>query len=338
MTSHKHAQQRGIASEIAQALGVSRAAVSYALNGRPGVSEELRAKILGEAQRRGLEIRRFADSTDVPLLGLILADVGNQFYSEFAVSASDAARRAGAELLLSHTADEKDSIRSAVRAMLSHGVSGIVLTVANAHDASLMPMLRAAGVSCVQVSRKSPHLRGAFVGMDDFLAGREVMSHLLEHGYRDLCIAVGPLSSSSSTLRAKGMLEAAHEAGVNIPKERIIRTRLSSEGGEAVARYLLAKGDLPEAICCGTDAIALALISELFDKGVKCPEQVAVTGYDGLVTSLSRIVGLTTIVQPRAAMAEAAISILLQTPTVSHSKVDDVICPHYLSIGRTCGC
>ncbi len=80
------------AAALAHHFGVSRAAVSYALNGRPGLSPELRKEILAEAARRGITIKAPQGSADKTLLGLILADIGNAFYSEFAVSVSDAAR------------------------------------------------------------------------------------------------------------------------------------------------------------------------------------------------------------------------------------------------------
>ncbi|WP_175956349.1 LacI family DNA-binding transcriptional regulator [Schaalia sp. Marseille-Q2122] len=329
---------RPTGAQIAENLGISRAAVSYALNGREGVSLDLRRQILAEAQRLGLPIRA-SRRAERPLLGLVLADVGNQFYSELAVSASDAARKLGAEVLLSHTADEEEAIRSTVEVMLEHGVSGIILTVASAKDASLMPLLRAAGVPCVQVSRKSAHFNGYFVGIDDYHAGHEVMSHIISHGYEDICIAVGPLTSSSSALRAQGMIAAAREAGIVISRERILHTRLSADGGIAVADYLLRQGSrLPQAVVCGADVIALALISIFHDLGVQCPQDIAVTGYDGLLSSLSRIVGLTTVIQPRSEMAHTAVRMLLQNQHGVDHIGTDVICHHELFIGRTCGC
>ncbi|WP_022868207.1 LacI family DNA-binding transcriptional regulator [Schaalia vaccimaxillae] len=328
---------RGVAARIAAEFGVSRATVSYALNGKPGVSDQLREQILAAARRYELPMLGGINTTDAVLLGMILADVGNRFYSELAVSASDAARRSNAEVILSHTDDEESAIQSAVKTMLGHGVSGLILTVARANDASLMPLLRSAGVSCVQVSRKSQYFNGAFVGVDDYSAGYEVMEHILDHGYRDICIAVGPHTSSSSAQRARGMKDAAANRGVQIRTDRFLRTRLSAEGGHAAARYLLEHGDLPEAVVCGADAIALGLISSLAEAGIGCPDDIAVTGYDGLVSSASRLVGLTTIAQPRGEMACKAIDLLLN-PDPTRKTNEDIICAHSLMIGRTCGC
>lgn len=224
------------AAELARALGVSPASVSYALNGRPGISDSLRCRILDAAEEYGLTIKV---KEHCRLLGLILADIGNPFYSELAVSASDAARRSGYEILLSHTDDEPDAIQSSVESMIKHGVDGIMLTVVNAHDASLNRTLRRAAIPYVQISRHAATINAAFVGIDDQSAGWDVMSHLVDHGYRDIGIIAGPQCSSSSAARVQGMKKALREAGLSLRRNRLIFTSLSNEGGVAAAEFLL---------------------------------------------------------------------------------------------------
>lgn len=333
-------QKNGVftAADLARKFGVSRAAVSYALNGRPGISQELREEILASARKHGVPIKHPNLGTDRRLLGLILADIGNPFYSELAVSVSDAARRLGFEVILAHTDDEPRAIQSSVMSMIEHGVSGLIFTVVNANDCSISSAIQRAGIPCVQVSRRSENFGGAFVGINDFAAGYEIMKHLLGHGYRDVCIAAGPRTSSSSVDRARGMAKAAADQGIKIPNSRLIFTKLSVGGGRTVAKYLLNGGKVPQAVACGTDSIAIGLIDAMHKEGIQCPEDIAVVGYDGLLFSRMEMVELTTIVQPREEMAIAAVDLLIKAQSDPTVTSQSVFCNYWLSIGRTCGC
>ena len=323
------------AADIARSLGVSRAAVSYALNGRPGISDTLRHRILEEAAKNGVEAKPAAAGLSDVMLGLILADVGNPFYSELAVSSSDAARARGCEIIMYHTADEPEAFISSVKMMLSHGVAGIMTTVVSADGMEASRILRSSGVPCVQVSRRVKGFPGAFVGMNDYLAGREIVQHLLRHGYRSIGIACGPASSSSSAMRERGMREALKAAGIRSRADWMINTRLSIDGGEMLARHLLSLTELPRAVACGTDAIAMGLMDGLMREGLRVPDDVAVTGYDGLPISRSELVGLTSIIQPRGRMAALAVDLLLSSEPITQVSLT---CSHRLSIGHTCGC
>ena len=105
---------RGSASDIAQVLGVSKAAVSYALNGKPGISDETRRSIIELARAYGIEVpERATNMHTIPsLVGLVLADLSNPFYQELGVAVAEVARSHNLNTLLAHTGDRpKDCSR-----------------------------------------------------------------------------------------------------------------------------------------------------------------------------------------------------------------------------------
>ncbi|MDR0416748.1 MAG: substrate-binding domain-containing protein, partial [Propionibacteriaceae bacterium] len=106
----------------------------------------------------------------------------------------------------------------------------------------------------------------------------------------------------------------------------------------SAARHLLSRGRLPEAVVCGTDAMALGLMDVFFAAGVKVPDQVAVAGFDGLVSARSSMLRLTTVIQPRRLMAEKAVGILAAALAGRAGEPVTVLCPHALHTGATCGC
>lgn len=333
-------ENRGMsAAQLARLLGVSPAAVSYALHGRPGVSAETRQRILAAAKHHRVQTPQ-AELTKCPggVLGVILADVSNPFYSEFAISVTDAARDRGYEVFLSNSRDEPEAVAAAVKTMIDHGVVGVLLTAIQSGDAEVCRTLRAARIPFVQISRQMTHADADFVGIDDRAAGSEIVNHVLAHGYRDIALVAGPPSSTASFTRAAGFRAALAARGVPLRREWNITGGLNEVDGAKAARYILDREVLPEAIVCGTDAIALGLISVLATRGVRVPDDVAVTGFDGLTTARAHLVDLTTIVQPRRHMAAAAVDMVTARRQRSGAPRQAVMCPHHLYIGKSCGC
>jgi len=326
------------AAELARVLGVSAASVSYALNGRPGVSADLRKKILESAAAHGIPVAAAACSDVQPVVGLVLADVSNPFYSEIAVTVTDAAREHGFEVFVSHTFDQQDAVAGAVSALIRHGVDGVLLTAIHEGTAELFGALRAARIPCVQISRHMRHAKADFVGIDDAVASAELMGHVLDHGYTKVALVTGPQSSSASQSRATAFREVMHRRGILLPREWNITAGLNEADGARAARHLLSLPRLPHAVVCGNDAAALGLITALSIRGVRIPHDIAVTGFDGLTTARANLVDLTTIVQPRREMAVQAMKLLVERRKHWNGPVQSIICPHYIHIGQSCGC
>lgn len=332
--------ERGMtAAQLARLLGVSPAAVSYALHGRPGVSAETRQRILAAAEMHNVPIHAPAAAhSDGGVLGVVLADVSNPFYSEFAISVTDAAREREFEVFLSSTRDELDAVTASVESMIDHQVDGVLLTALQSGDAEICRLLRAARIPLVQISRRMTYADADFVGIDDRAAGEQIALHVLDHGYRDIAVVAGPPSSSASLERAEGIRGALTRGGVALRRAWNITGGLNEADGARAARHLLDLGKLPEAIICGTDAIALGLISVLGIRGVSVPDDIAVTGFDGLTTARTHMLDLTTIVQPRRQMAAVAVDMVAARRSHLSAPSQTVLCPHHLYIGKSCGC
>ncbi len=328
------------AADLAKELNVSAATLSYALNGRPGVSDRLREHIVKAALEKGIVSESdIGGPAKTRLLGLILADIENPFYPELAVSASDFARKIGYEVVLSHTDDKQTTVRSAVSMLVNLGVDGIILTTTQLGDAELAREMRGTHVPCTQLSRYVEGIGGSFVGINDYEAGYEMMAHVLSHGYKKICVAAGPSVSSASASRARGFSKAMDDAGLRIQRNLKLTTRLGYAGGVSVAEHLLSLNDkLPEVVVCGTDAIALGLIGTLARHGINCPEDIAVTGFDGLTSAKWGTTDLTTVVQPRAKMGKTAVEQLIHAVSDNSWKGEYSILDYSMYIGRTCGC
>jgi LacI family transcriptional regulator len=329
------------AADVARAAGVSAAAVSYVMNGRPGVSPDTRAHVLAVAERLGHApreriVRLRQQRTRV--IGLVLTDIANAFYTEIGAGVIDAARAHGYEVFLAHTQEDRATLEAVVEALVVRHVDGVVLTVLHPDDGEVVRSLRSAGVPFVQLSRRIERIGADFVGIDDAAAATEVMEHVLGHGHRDVATISGPRNSSASAAREEAFVRTAAAYGISLAGARRISTYLSEDGGRRAVEAMLARDVLPRALVCGSDVIALGAIAALRAHGLRVPEDVAVTGFDGLFPAASPLVGLTTVWQPRREMAEQALQLLLRRIDGAGGGPRSVLQGHELRIGTTCGC
>ncbi|WP_443045182.1 substrate-binding domain-containing protein [Streptomyces sp. NBC_00145] len=176
-----------------------------------------------------------------------------------------------------------------------------------------MRRLRGAGVPFIQFSRRIPDLRADFVGVDDFAVASDILRHVVEdHGNTDVAVITGPPNSSASSTRAVSFVRTAQAIGLTLPPYRRFNAYLAAEGGHTVVQRLMARNDLPRAIVCGSDAIASGVIGALRSQGLRVPEDVAVTGVDGVFPAASMLAELTTISVPRRRIAELSVEQLIK--------------------------
>lgn len=329
------------AAAVARAAGVSPATVSYVMNGRPGVSEHERRRILALAKEMGHRPRggsRLPGPRRTRVIGLVVPNVLNPMFPRWAHGVVERAADAGQEVFLATTRDDPAALEETVRALIARRVDGLVITSVAREDTAALQLLRAAGVPYVQLARASDLVPGDFVGVDDATAAREVMAHALGHGPVRVATVIGPRFSSASAARERGFVEAAAERGVTVPPRWRISTSLDNAGGRRAARELLNAPQPPQLITCGSDELAIAVMELVLERGLRVPGDLAVTGFDGLPHSRSALVGLTTIVQPQFRMADASFDLLQRRLADPGRPIQRVVLPHELWLGRTCGC
>ncbi|KPI11529.1 transcriptional regulator, LacI family [Actinobacteria bacterium OK074] len=178
------------------------------------------------------------------------------------------------------------------------------------------------------------------VGADNRGGMRAVTEHLIVgHGLRDLQF-VGEAGWFDARERFAGFQAALRGAGLRVPRKPSARfTGHPQDTGAAVAQLLSPGGDgLPEAFVCVTDDAALNVMAALAEHRVRVPEQVAVTGFDGIVAGRVVRPSLTTVRQPMQAMGRAAVDLLVdrianpEGPQVARRLPVEVV------LRESCGC
>jgi LacI family transcriptional regulator len=328
------------AAAIARATGLSSATVSYVLNERPGVSSETRQRVLDAAGLLGYSLPPHLDGSTnrAHIVGLILSTVANPFYPELSTGFYEAAERRGYQVFLAHTDDDQASLGGAINAMIDRSVDGIAIAIARTDTADVVRVARRHHVPIVQISRRFAHVDADFVGIDDRSAAAEMMDHAIGHGRGPIATVIGQRTSSASAAREESFVGRAHELGIDIPKSRRVSTDLTLEGGQAAATHLFSSDNPPQFVLCGSDILALGVMAEAHRRGLRVPEDVAVTGFDGIELAATPMIDLTGVVQPRRRMSSTALDLLVDRIERTSSTTLTRTVPHALRIGRTCGC
>ena len=148
------------------------------------------------------------------------------------------------------------------------------------------------------VSIDVPQEGAVCITFDDAISVEELTEHLItEHGVRKVAFVCGPLNSGVATARLEACRRAMAKHGLELDSRLIFDGEWTRVGGRKAAEKILENGgELPDAIICANDDMALSVIECLNEQGIRVPKDVTVTGFDALREAVMR--GLTTICRP----------------------------------------
>jgi len=168
---------------------------------------------------------------------------------------------------------------------------------------------------------------------------RALIHHLVvDHGYRNLAYLSGGVDSPDNLARARVFKTEAIAAGAQIQVGASWQGDYSAVGGANVITSLLDRGrELPRAIVCANDQAALGAMHALARRGIKVPEDVAVTGFDDVPVARHLHPPLTTVRQPIKELGATAFDVLYSRIGAAGGE-REVVLPVQLIIRESCGC
>lgn len=299
---------------IAREAGVSVGTVSNVLNRPDRVAEATRSRV--EEAIRALDfvpngaaaaMRRGSNR----LIGLIVPDITNPFYSAIARGVSEAADDAGHAVVLCDSHDDPARELQHMERLAEHRAAAALVAPLTA-DRNRLGRLRAQGVHLVLIDRAESTEVGCSVSMDDVRGSALAVSHLLDTRDGDLLLMNGPHSIPQCADRAEGARRAVEDRHEDPSRLReVVVEEMTSEHGYAAASALVSSGRLPAGIFCTNDQIAVGVIQALIGHAIDVPRDVAVLGYGDLPIAASAPVPLTSIDQPQRALGRAAVAAAL---------------------------
>lgn len=304
-------------SDIAGRAAVSEATVSRVLNGKPGVADTTRRKVLAALDVLGYERPVRPRRRSAGLIGLVTPELTNPIFPAFAQAVEQLLAGHGYTPVLCTQLPGGATEDELVEQLVERGVDGIVFLSGLHADLSADPAryhaLAERGVPFVLINGCDERISAPFVSSDDAAAVRMAVGHLADLGHRRVGLAIGPQRYVPARRKREGFVEAAADLlGLDRAEARrlVCSTLFSVEGGQVAAGALLDRGCT--GIVCGSDLMALGVVRAARDRGLHVPRQVSVVGFDDSQLIAFTDPPLTTVRQPVQAMAGAAVSALLE--------------------------
>lgn len=304
-------------AHIAEHACVSEATVSRVLNGKPGVADTTRQRVLVALDVLGYERPVRLRQRSAGLVGLVTPELTNPIFPAFAQVIEQVLAGHGYTPVLCTQLPGGATEDELVDQLVARGVGGIVFLSGLHADLSTDPAryaaLAARGVPYVLINGYNEAISAPFVSPDDHAAMRMAVGHLADLGHERIGLAVGPQRYVPSRRKREGFVDALGSV-LRVPREEaelaVQHTLFSVEGGQVAAGALLDSGCT--GIVCGSDMMALGVVRAARGRGLEVPDDVSVVGFDDSQLIAFTNPPLTTVRQPVQAMATAAVGALLE--------------------------
>ena len=340
-TENNHSVQRKVTlNDIARECAVSRATVSLVLRGSPLVNKHTRARVEEELRQQGYVYNRAAANLrrrTSSSIALVLNDLANPFFAEFAAGVDAAVGNAGFVTLLGCTSESSTRQHAVLGSLIEHGPAGIILSPAEGSNAPQVLAALGTQTPLLLFNRElggdlPEYAHWDLLMLDNQRGARLATEHLIARGHRRIAFFGGHRDSSSCSQRHAGYVEAMQAAGLTIePSWRVecAPTRLDA-ARRTVALFENAPD--PTAAVCYNDAVALGLMLGLNQRGLKPGRNFAVTGFDDIAEASMSMPPLTTLATAPRERGRQAAELLLQRLRNTAVQTRRTIAPVHLVI------
>lgn len=291
-------------ADVAKAAGVGFATAARTLGGYGSVSPEVRKRVMQAAAVLAYRPNRLARSMATGTsrtLGVVVADIENQFFARIVRGISDVARPAGFEVVLVNSDESVHEEQVAVRMLVEKQVEGVIVAPAAVNDFGHLSELRDFGMPIVLLDRNIPDLAVDAVVIDGMHAAEAATDYLIGLGHRRIAIVTDvppdtplpadfspPDSVATAGARLAGFLKALDRAGLPVEEPLVRRASPTVVGAFREADALMDLPTRPSAIFTTDNVMTLGTFEALQDRAVRIPDDLSLIGFDDL--DWSRIV------------------------------------------------
>lgn len=304
--------------EVAAASGVHASTVSRALNDetRGMVSKPVADKVLAVARRLGYLRNPLASGLRTRrshTIGVLIPDITNPVFPPIIRGIERTLAAAGYVAVLADSDSHERNTQNIVENLLGRQVDGLILATAYRKDPVVDQCIEK-GIPLVLVNRLVDKARVAAVVNDDDFGIRLALEHLLSLGHREIAFVGGPQNTSTGYHRYLAFLAATKEHGLKIDRRLIVNGKSFSEAeGQACLTRIIAENDKGfTAVVAANDLLALGCFDALAAHGMRCPDDVSVSGFNHMPFVDRFTPSLTTVHIPHDELGAQAAQLLLE--------------------------
>lgn len=300
--------------DVAKLADVSVTTVSHVINGTRYVSPELTNRVnraIEELDYHPDPLAQGLSKGKSQTIALVVSDIVNPFFPHVARGVEDCVREHKFSLILSNT-DENPAQESQNLSLLkSKRVDGFIISPTGEGKNNIEPLLEE-GLPVVCIDRKLPELKADQVYSNNREGGYKATQHLIDQGHKNIGIILELTDITSFAHRLEGYKEALRENGIEIKEGYIRKAGLEVEGASASTKSLLEDHPEVTAIFSTNDLMTEGVLSYFKQKNVKCPEEIALVGFDDPEWAASFNPSITSVAQQPYEMGYQAAQLLFE--------------------------
>ncbi len=326
--------------DVATRAGVSVATVSAVINNNkyvsPGLAQRVHESITAlDYERNGLAqgLKKHTSHT----IGLIISDITNPFFTSVVRGVEDVANARGYSLILGNTDEDPKKEMSYMRLLESKRVDGLIVAVTQGNHAYLRswPTHR---LPLVGIDRLPSELGIDAVLLDNVAGARQAVEHLITLGHERIGIVAGLPGIITTQERLTGYKQALEAHGIPLDPALIVEGNSRLEGGERGALQLLTQETArPTALFVTNGQMIIGTLQAINRLGLRCPQDMALVGFDDFAWAAVMHPQLTTVCQPTYEIGQKAAQLLFERLEKRDAAPQVVRLQPRLIIRESCG-
>ncbi|WP_025145109.1 LacI family DNA-binding transcriptional regulator [Pedobacter jeongneungensis] len=325
--------------DIAVKANVSITTVSFIINGKAkekSISEaviEKVEKIIAESGYKPNQIARSLRTGNSNIIGLIIEDISNSFFSRIARLIEDKAYKRGYKIIYSSTENSVDKAKELINMFKSRKVDAYIISPIKGIEEDVK-MLLEDGNPVIFFDRNLPDINTSYVGADHFNASYQSIQSFIDQGKKNIALVTTDINVEQIVERYDGYKKALEDNGIKYDENLVLKIHFNQEESETISqiKQLLEQKKI-DAVLFATNYLAISGLKVLKQINKKIGDDFAVIAYDDHEAFELHTPGISTVQQPLEEIAENVIKLILkQLSSKAKPENQQIIIPAKLII------
>ncbi len=333
-------------NDIAQQLGVSKTLVSFVLNGKGKefrISDDICKKVIDLAKELNYQPNRIAQGLrtgKTNTIGLIIADIANQFFGKLGREIEQEAARHGYRVIFCSSDENPEKSKQQIAMLQQSQVDGFIISPPMNSEEQIRSLSKS-NIPYVLIDRYFPEIESNYIVIDNFDAAYRATSHLLKLGRKRIANLTVNLDLVIMKERTEGYKQALRDAGVEIDENlvKVLPFTHDNKDIDRTIKDLVGKRNnkKADAILFSTSKLGIMGIECISALGLKIPEDLAIVSFDDPDAYRICVSPVTVINQPLKEIGKMAVQVLLNKIKHPIAKNQTITLKTDFIIRKSCG-
>lgn len=299
--------------DVANKAGVSTATVSRVLTGFHYISPDIKEKVLSAIEELNYTPNRVARSLRVQqsnIIGLIVADIQNSFFTSVSRAVEDAAYSLGMTIFLCNSDENPEKEAHYLKIMQDENVAGIIIAPTKDLQNSNSLILDM-NIPLVVIDRELSAINSDSILINNRQATEEAVEYLIKQGHKRIAGVFGT-GGSTGLLRKEGYVDALKKNGLTYDPRLVFTTKAKEVEGYKAVEKLIALPELPDAIFMSNGLIAAGGYKALKDRKIAIPDTISFLTFDETIWTPMVTPSISVIKQPTYEIGKTAMELMIE--------------------------